>query len=133
MSIDKELCKVINTELREALNIIAKKHGMTLEFKMGGRFDELSFSPSKISFLMSNNTTSEVSETANPKFINDYKNLCCLYNCEKEWLGKTFELNGNIYKVVGLNTKNRKNCVILENLTTGKGSKCTPDLVRHNM
>jgi len=121
-TISKDLCKILDTELRAAVEAIAAKHGLKVKTG-GGKFSAASFTP-RVEFLV----VGEV-EGANKKEEDSFKALAGIYGLQSEMLGKTFKVGGDSYRVLGLLPSRSKNCVSILRLRDGSKRICQPEML----
>lgn len=108
----------IGQEVREAVEAIAARHGMTVDFR-GGVYTGSTYSPRKITF--------KVKGADRVEFERD----CFLVRDERgngllpEDFGKTITSQGELFKIVGLNLRASRFPVVAERVSDNKRFKMT--------
>jgi hypothetical protein len=64
--------------------------------------------------------------TAVDPIVESYKRNCMRYGLKPEWLGKAVTFGDKTFRVAGLNTRKRKNSVVLETMNGVRSSRCSP-------
>jgi hypothetical protein len=118
--IDRDVCRVVSAEMKLAIEAVATKYGLALVVRPGS-FNSNSFT-SKIEF----NTVSE--EGIANQAISDFEIYAEMYGIKSDMLGKTFKSGNKTMKIVGLNTRNHKNPIELED-NQGKKYKAPANYV----
>jgi len=117
--ISEELLKQLRIELNMAIAEVAKKHKLNL------KVTNASYSPSTFTFKLEGALLDKDGMVVDRKRI-DYETYCHLYNIKRCWLDKEFTTpDGETYKIVGLNSKARKNPIIAEDVRTKKRYRFT--------
>ena len=123
MPFDKENIKELRNDIEGALGVVAAKHNIT--FTIGGvRYGSDTI---KLSVSGSDNSTPGVDI-----YEKDFLKKCGQYGLTKENLGATFmsPQSGDLFKITGLKTRNRKYPILAERVGDGKGFKFNEDTVR---
>jgi hypothetical protein len=101
--ITRDLAQTLSTEIEAALKAVAVRHGLNVKVS-GGKYMDSSFTP-RVEFTVPGEVgVSKKDEDA-------FKTLAALYGLDPAWLGKTFVLKGDTYRVIGLAPGRSKNCV----------------------
>jgi|TARA_R110000787_G_scaffold150692_3_gene264611 hypothetical protein len=103
---DKPTLKLLRPEIDKSLAELSERFGITL--KIGNiRYDDDTFT-SKI----------EASLVGADLKANDWSKHFWRFGMEEDWLGRTFEYDGDgqDYKIVGLKSRARKNQILIERL-----------------
>ena len=120
--IDHNVCRMIEGEIRVAMDIIAAKHGL-VAITGGGRFSSSEYKP-KVEFKVKGELSASKGNEDN------FKSFAKLYGLDPEWLGKTFIMQGKAYKVVGLAPRRSKNCVMILRLKDNSQRVCSPEYLK---
>lgn len=105
---DVAACKTLTAEVKEALDKIAAKYGLTVNCG-GGKYDTGTFSP-KVQFQA---ITAE-GEPAN------FKTFAKLLGLPEDCYGKEIRGRQGMYRIVDLLPSRPKFCIVAENLVTGR-------------
>ncbi len=111
---DKAKVKIMRIEIDEALQLIAKDHGLSLG--VGNiRFTDTGFKAQVI-------CEEKNADGVNARYLKDWEEAVRLDLVKAEWLGviTTQRRNGNRMKVIGYDFAKLKNCVVLEEMASGK-------------
>lgn len=120
---DRHNVKVI----RQALEVCLRELEETLELKV--TVGSATFSPSNAVFKVEVAELNEDGE-AKTREAEDFTLNCFRWALEPEDLGRTFENNGNTYKIIGGKPRSRKYPIICERLTDGARFKFAPSTVK---
>ncbi len=119
-SFTRETVKLLRKEINKTLAPLSKKLG--IEFDLG----TIRFTPYEMRVKLTGTANKkEVASKKKEEDANNFKVFGRYSGLDPSDLGKTFTFNGNQFKVVGWNTKARKNAVKLQRLPDGKGFKCS--------
>lgn len=116
---DKPRAKRIHDELNEVLRAFAEKNG--LEFQpSSARFGTFEFSK-KVQFKVK----SEAAQvTAEIDARNDFRLNAFKFGYDSKLFGKVVKISGTEYKVVGVNTRSRKQPIKLQRVSDSRSFKC---------
>ena len=117
-SIDRSTLKMILEEAREALAVVADKHGLVLERK----HCTYSSTEAPVAFKFVVPQRTEDGEAINPKET-EFRKFAALYGLEPDDYGKMFRTFNGVYRVCGIKPKARKYPVLGRNIDTGKTYK----------
>jgi len=117
---DKKTANAIGKECEKALQAVAEKFGLELQYR-GGRFSDTDYTP-KFVFQGKN-------EKGENKLESDWNKYAELYDLKKDWLGEIIPLNGQDGIILGLEGKNHKYPVIVEG-SNGTQYKLSVDQVK---
>ena len=107
MALTKAQLEEFRKDIKEQLQIVEMKHGCKI--KMGNiSYGDFNFT-SKIEVEVANDDG-----IIDTKEARDYKTHCFLFDLNPEWLNQNFSHQGKEWKVIGLNTRARKQPVIVE-------------------
>ena len=124
--IDRTVLRTLEPAVLAKLNeTLGKDFGLNFAFK-GGNFDR----EGKYAVLKLEIAVVSADGVVVDKARADWNQYAEMYDCNADWLDKTFVANGNTFKVVGLLTKRRKNCVSIVNQRNGEKRICSPMYVR---
>ena len=124
--IDRTVLRTLEPAVLAKLNeTLGKDFGLNFAFK-GGNFDR----EGKYAVLKLEVAVVSADGVVVDKARADWNQYAEMYDCVPAWLDKTFVANGNTFKVVGLLTKRRKNCVSIVNQRNGEKRICSPMYVR---
>lgn len=129
-SFTKSICQDISKEVMEAVVAIAKRHGYDAK-EISGRFYDEEFDM-KLQFFVANQLESS-SVVVPEKQIHDYKLMCSMYGLKPNWLDQEFDHSGKTYRIVGLNTRKPKYCMVLLEVGTDKLVSSPRELVIDKM
>jgi hypothetical protein len=120
---DKDNVRELKNDIEGALGVVAAKHDIT--FTMGG----IRYGVDTVRLTIDGTDNSTPGENIYEK---DFLNYCEQYGLSKDDLGATFmsPQSGDLYKITGLKTRNRKYPILAEKVSTGKGFKFSAELVR---
>lgn len=112
----------LKIDMQNALNEVAKKHGLaSITVNPGGSFTETTFDL-KIQ-------ARTIAQSVDPNFIQHQKSIAAMYNLPENTVGRRFTSNGQHFEVVKIDTKKPKFPIIanlvVENKITTKGYKFT--------
>lgn len=93
------------------LAALFQKHGLKMD-KLTASVDELGGTV-RYSITAADTNLKDESGNAIDADALYYKNMAGMYDLKPEWLGRTFQSGGKIYKVVGLKNTKAKNCVVI--------------------
>ena len=117
---NKTSIRQLNTEIEAALSTVCQKHGLRIETNGTTYDDDGTRCVTKLEILAPDESGEII--TAEAKSFTAH---CSLYDLAPEDLGKKFRHpRGDVYTVVGLNTRNSKFPVLCER-QDGKGFKFT--------
>lgn len=123
---DKPNLKTLRADLEAALAIVSKKHNIILSTA------NISYSATEATIKVKAMTKAEGVETALDariaKFAEDFKINAFLYGMKVEDLGKTYKSGSKIFTVVGLDSKKRKNAIVVKD-QLGKTYISSPESV----
>ena len=109
----QETIKELREEIAGALHDIEKAYDIT--FEIGNiRFDNNTFRTQLQCFLA-------VSEESERMLFEKY---CACYGLHPSDYKRTFEMCGQIYRLIGFDTKARKYCYVVENIASGEKMRC---------
>jgi hypothetical protein len=121
--IDRTVLRTLEPAILAKLNeTLGKDFGLNFAFK-GGNFTDTS------AVLKLEVACVSADGVVNDRARADYEKLAELYDCNPEWLDKTFKVGRSTYQVKGLLTKRRKNCVSIVDVATGTKKICSPQYV----
>lgn len=116
----KEKLNVIRKDIEQALKAVEEKHNM--KFGIGSmKYSNTGFKTTLEASLLSESG-------GNLKEESDWKQAVSLGLVEADWLGRAYDNNQFIIKAVDLSR--RKNCIIVEKISTGKRYVTKPETVR---
>ncbi len=116
----REKLNSIRADVDEALKAVAEKHN--LKFQIGSmRYSDTGFTTKLEASLLSESGGSLKEEA-------DWKQAVALGLVEADWLGRAYDNNQFIIKAVELSR--RKNCIIIERISTKKRFVTKPETVR---
>ncbi len=116
----KEKLNVIRKDIEQALKAVEEKHNM--KFTIGSmRYSNTSFLVKLEASLLSESGGSLKEEA-------DWLKAVSLGLVEADWLGRAYDNNQFIIKAVDLSR--RKNCIIVEKISTGKKYVTKPETIR---
>ena len=122
----------ISREVMQAVKAISLKYGVEVR-DGGGRYSSVSFRKSIEFFVPASAEGIDLPLCVDQKIVNAYKSMSRVYGLNPEWLNKTFTANGEEFRVVGLDTKKPKNCVILIRTADNARRKCGVEFVKTYM
>jgi len=124
--IDRTVLRTLEPAVLAKLNeTLGADFGLHFDFK-GGSYDrEGAYAVLKLQIAVKSPDGVVVDKSRS-----DYANKAQLYDCDPKWLDKTFSTGGKTFKVVGLLTARRKNCVSILNTRTNEKRICSPAYVR---
>lgn len=108
---DKKQAKLMGEDVKNALQTIADKYNMTLEYR-GGSFSDTDYKP-RVTFT----GKSADGKSREKKEWDLYAEMLDL---KKEWLGEVVNLRGKDCIITGLDTKKTKYPVVVEDGNGGK-------------
>jgi hypothetical protein len=94
---NRQLANQLSKEVEDALQAVARRHGLTVTCK-GGGFDNSMFKP-RVEF-----------KTAGADRA-DFTNWAPLVGLRPEDFGRTFEFNGHVYTIEGIRPRAMKNVI----------------------
>ena len=108
MQFTKLFCKNFRTEFAGAVKDLEKKYGITIEL------GNINIAPTEFTTKL---TVSKVLDKAEveEKEKAEFAQVCYLYDLKPDDYGKLFNYNGDMYKLVAINTRAPKNPYICEN------------------
>ena len=115
-------CKSLRADIEAALAEVAKKHNTVLTIgtmTYNVEQDEITCSL-KFSQIPDGVTAENKAAAAEAIAKATFDKYAQLFGGEKEWFGQRIVLNGELYKITGLNTKARKNAFFITSLKSGK-------------
>ena len=123
MALTKAQLNEFRKDIQEQLQIVELKHGCKI--KMGNiSYGDFNFT-SKIEVEVPNGDG-----VIDTKEARDYKTHCLLFGLDPKWLNQNFTHQGEEWKVMGLNTRARKQPVIVKKRgSTGNLYKFPADAV----
>jgi hypothetical protein len=111
--INRSNLKTLGDEIEEALQSIAKKHGVQIEVK-GGNFGPKN---AMLKVEIATKTQDGIVLTREAKTFLDYADLI---GFKKEDLGRTFKYHDALYQITGYNPR-KKNGILATQVGTGRG------------
>ena len=127
-SIDRSTLKMILEEAREALAVVADKHGLVLERK----HCTYSSTEAPVAFKFVVPQRTEDGEAIDPKET-AFRKFAPLYGLEPDDYGKMFRTHNGVYRVCGIKPKARKYPVLGSHIHTGKTYKFRLDTVKDGL
>lgn len=112
-TIDRDTCRLLSSDISEALKTVAAKHGIQIRTR-GGTFSPLNYTLKVECAVIGDAGVAETKERT------DYPLYATMYGLKPEWLDKTFEHAGDEYTIVGLATRKRKNPIHCRSKAQGK-------------
>lgn len=126
---DRATVNAIDAEFRNLVREFADKHG--LDTKFSGAFNDTEFKP-KVTFTIKSGIN-PVADAKRAEVANAEWNLYARsFGYNKEWLGKSFSLNGKTMTVHGVLPRNHKNPMDLTD-ANGRHYKCGVDVVARRL
>jgi len=123
---DKKNIGRIQKEMELAVQGVAEKYGVSIKGN-GGQMD---FHKATLKFKL----YASADESGVSAEQHDFEMWAQFYpDIESEWYGKIFAVNNVEYKVVGINSKARKDFINLVRVSDGNAMKCPPDYVKYNL
>jgi hypothetical protein len=113
--------------LEEYFKKIQSETGLKLSLK-GGRYTDFSFT-TKLEVEISSSATSDPDEVTK-KQKDLWNKFHSSYGFEKEWLGKTVSISGESYRIIGLNIRKPKYCVILYSYSKNTTVGCSQETLK---
>jgi hypothetical protein len=124
--IDRTVLRTLEPAVLAKLNeTLGKDFGLHFDFK-GGNFDrEGQYAVLKLEIAVVSGGV--VADKARA----DWNQYAELYDCDPKWIDQTFTTaDRKTFKVTGLLTKKRKNCVSIVNVNNGEKRICSPTMIR---
>ena len=125
--IDRTVLRTLEPAVLAKLNeTLGKDFGLNFAFK-GGNFDR----EGKYAVLKLEVAVVSADGVVVDKARADWNQYAEMYDCDAKWLDQTFTTaDRKTFKVIGLLTKRRKNCVSIVNVNNGEKRICSPTMVR---
>jgi hypothetical protein len=125
--IDRTVLRTLEPAVLAKLNeTLGKDFGLHFDFK-GGNFDR----EGKYAVLKLEIAVVSADGVVVDKARADWNQYAELYDCDAKWIDQTFTTaDRKTFKVIGLLTKKRKNCVSIVNVNNGEKRICSPTMVR---
>lgn len=99
---DRTAIRAIKQDMRDALESVAEKHGISIEVPVGG-----SFYPTRANVKVEVSTFGEDGQ-AKSKKADDFAILATRYGLDPSDLGRTFKQGRHTFTVIGLNPRAHK-------------------------
>jgi hypothetical protein len=112
-SIDRNTARQISADINTAVQSVATKYGISLKDK-GCRFSSTNATFKIEAALIGAGGVVVSSER------NDYTRYCFMYNLNPSWLDKSFNHGSDVFTIIGLATRKRKNPVLTKSAKNGK-------------
>lgn len=111
-------------DMREALEPVAKKHGLSLELE-SDRFAK---------YTLSGNVELKVTKNAKGEKIDparmEWDRLAPALGVPADWYRRTFRDKNSVFEIAGLRMNARKNCICIVNVASNKEYVCGIDFVK---
>lgn len=120
MKFNKAEFAIFRKDVEEALEEVAKKHGITIES------GKIKYQEYDFTMELKAKKVNEGADVQKEKF----ERLCSLYGFAPEQYKVEFVSNGKLFQLVGFNTNKPKNCCSLYCVTNGKTYQCNDELVK---
>lgn len=129
MQVSSKDCTIISQEILEAVIPILNKHGFDTNAlkRSSGYGDRFSI---KIDAFRKSNSNSEVNE--NTEYARTFNMFATFYGVNPEALGRDFIMNGESFKIMGLNRRARKSPFIIKSNVSGKEYRCGESPIKLN-
>jgi len=118
--VNRVQAKQMGTDVKNALQTIAEKYNMTMEYR-GGTFSDTDYKP-RVTFT-------GISADGKSRAQKEWDLYCDMFDLKKEWLGETVILSGKKMTITGLDTKKSKYPVMVES-ADGHKYKVTPEQIK---
>lgn len=112
-TVNRQTAKAIGAEVKEALEQVAAKHGMVLEYK-GVTYDPTGMIRPRVELKTASADKSEFSMWATS------------YGLEPKDFGAEFSSNGRLFRISGISPRSPKRPILCEEVATGRTFKFTP-------
>lgn len=120
---DRSNLKTMRAEMDAALKTISEKYGVN--FELGN----IKFSSNEFSLKLSASIGNAKVENKAEKLEANFKLYAKFYGLVPEDFNRKFTHRGTEYKIVGFDTKKRKNNIILERTSDGKSFMGSPEMI----
>jgi hypothetical protein len=109
--IDRSKAKQIGREVEQALQEVAERHGLTVDYR-GGTYDPNTYKP-RITLKSANADESE------------FKMYASRYGLERSDFGREFVSKGRLFRITGVSPRSPKRPILCEEVDTGRRFKFT--------
>lgn len=128
-NIDYATARSIQREAIEAIRVIAKKRGMSINTKSNGRHSNLSLTLAQIELVVTENDEGEYVNAEREQFKRDAKYI----GIDPAWHGKRFYDNkGRRFEVYKIFPNRPKNCIGIRDTRNGTSFICPISYVKNN-
>jgi hypothetical protein len=110
---NQDVVRMLRNEIQKALNKVASTHGVSVRLGSG------SYTEQNVRFALEVATIGQDGEVNNRE-ASDFKSMAHLYGLKPNDLGKTVELRGTKFEIVGLRTKSYRFPIMGKRLYDGK-------------
>ena len=123
---DKQMCGTLGTAVEQALQKVGEEFGVKIQRKSG------TYSPTSYTMKIEASVIGQDGIVLSRE-AEDFKTYCHMFNLEPSDFGKTFVVDGTIYKIKGLSIRSSKFPILAENMLNGKTFKLPERTVQRGL